>query len=222
MNRINYFDHQFNIFYSQIQHNQTIILSMKSAVFSSLAVMAQATTYTPLLGPAFPHASNLSFNDAFQNMTANLTITLEAIVLAGNSSSASSESILNSQDTSFALQIFASDAASDGNNTLFQYFYTSPATANASSGVRHVDESTVFRIGSASKLWTVYTLLASAGEASLHDPVTKWVPELQAAAARADDAVDFVRWEDVTIQELASHLAGVGRDCKSSFSNALC
>lgn len=82
-----------------------------------------------------------------------------------------------------------------------------------------VDENTVFRIGSASKLWTVYTLLASAGEASLHDPVTKWVPELQAAAAAAgaDDAVDFVRWEDVTLQELASHLAGVGRDCKSSF-----
>lgn len=77
-----------------------------------------------------------------------------------------------------------------------------------------VDENTVFRIGSASKLWTVFTFLASAGEASLYDPVTKWVPELQTAAVGADDAVDFVRWEDVTIQELASHLSGVGRDCK--------
>lgn len=183
---------------------------MKSAVLASLAITAQAATYTPLLGPVFPHASNLSFSDAFQSLSANLTTTLEDII------SSSSGSIINSQDTSFALQIFSSDAAPDGNNTLFQYFYTSPATVNASSGVTQVDENTVFRIGSASKLWTVYTLLASAGEASLHDPVTKWVPELQAAAG-ADDAVDYVRWEDVTLQELASHLAGVGRDCKSSF-----
>lgn len=190
---------------------------MKSAVYASLATMAattaQATTYTPLLGPVFPHASNLSFNDAFQNMTANLTATLEDIILAGNSTS-STTSIINSRDTSFALQIFSSDAAPGGNNTLFQYFFTSPATSNASSGVTQVDENTVFRIGSASKLWTVFTFLASAGEASLYDPVTKWVPELQTAAVGADDAVDFVRWEDVTIQELASHLSGVGRDCK--------
>lgn len=106
------------------------------------------------------------------------------------------------------------------NHTLFQYFYTSPATANASTGVTQVDENTVFRIGSASKLWTVYTLLASAGETSLYDPVTKWVPELQAAAVAAgtNDAVDYVRWEDVTLQELASHLAGMGRDCKSAYA----
>jgi hypothetical protein len=186
---------------------------MKSAVLASLAIMAQAATYSPLLGPVFPPTSNLSFSDAFQNLSANLTSTLQDMV------SSSSGSIINSQDTSFALQIFSSDAAPDGSNTLFEYFYTSSATANASSGVTQVDENTVFRIGSASKLWTVYTLLASAGEASLHDPVTKWVPELQvaAAAAGADDAVDYVRWEDVTLQELASHLAGVGRDCKSSF-----
>ncbi|GAM38701.1 hypothetical protein TCE0_033r09643 [Talaromyces pinophilus] len=182
---------------------------MKSAVFASLAVTAQATTYTPVLGPVFPRASNLSFSDAFQRLTANLTTTLEYII------SSSSESIINSQDTSFALQIFSSDTgAPDVNHTLFQYFYTSPATANASTGVTQVDENTVFRIGSASKLWTVYTLLASAGETSLYDPVTKWVPELQAAAVAAgtNDAVDYVRWEDVTLQELASHLAGMGRD----------
>ncbi|RAO72658.1 uncharacterized protein BHQ10_008670 [Talaromyces amestolkiae] len=68
---------------------------------------------------------------------------------------------------------------------------------NASSGVTQVDENTVFRIGSAPKLWTVYTLLASAREVSLHDPVTKWVPELHASTATgADDAVNFVRWKD--------------------------
>src|SRR4051794_31561148 len=100
MNRLNRFYHQFNIFYSQIPYNQTSMSIMKSAVYASLAVMAQATTYTPLLGPVFPHASNLSFNDAFQNMTANLTTTLEDIILAGNSASTSG-SIINSQDTSF-------------------------------------------------------------------------------------------------------------------------
>ncbi|EED16113.1 beta-lactamase, putative [Talaromyces stipitatus ATCC 10500] len=192
---------------------------MKNALLALLGLMAtakgQANRYSPLLGPVFPHAANFSSNNAFHDMTMNLTTTLEDIILAGNSTS-TSRSVINSEDTSFALQIFSSDTIGmdNGNNTLFQWFYTSPATQNSSSGVKEVDENTVFRIGSGSKLWTVLLFLVTAGEAHLHDPVTKWVPELQAAinAAPGDDSVDYVSWEDVTIQELASHLSGVGRD----------
>ncbi|KIN00494.1 hypothetical protein OIDMADRAFT_104394 [Oidiodendron maius Zn] len=41
----------------------------------------------------------------------------------------------------------------------------------------------MYRIGSLSKLLTVYTLLAEVGNENLDDPVTKYVPELAAAAA---------------------------------------
>jgi hypothetical protein len=38
---------------------------------------------------------------------------------------------------------------------------------------------------------------------------------LQTAAVQ--NATDEVSWDDVTIGELASHMAGIGRDCKSFF-----
>jgi CubicO group peptidase (beta-lactamase class C family) len=81
--------------------------------------------------------------------------------------------------------------------------------------VKSVDSNTVFRIGSLTKLITIYTYLIEAGDTSFNDPVAKYVPELQEAAQTINataDSLDNVAWGEITVAELASHLADIGRD----------
>ncbi|PLB39806.1 serine hydrolase domain-containing protein, partial [Aspergillus candidus] len=87
------------------------------------------------------------------------------------------------------------------------------------TGVRHVDKDTVFRIGSGSKLWTVLLLLKEMGDRVFSHPVGAYVPELLEAAEKfrhnktaANDQANLMRWDEVTVGELASHMAGVTRD----------
>ncbi|KAL2012232.1 hypothetical protein VTN00DRAFT_4950 [Thermoascus crustaceus] len=139
----------------------------------------------------------------------------EAQVIRAAQTSFATSDIFDANSTSFALEIFS---PSDP-NPLFHYYYTAPPIANSTSGVKTVDENTVFRIGSVSKLWTVYLFLIETGDARFDDPVAKYVPELRSAAAELSknttergDVIDFVQWEEVTIRELASHLSGIARD----------
>ena len=84
--------------------------------------------------------------------------------------------------------------------------------ANSTSGVHVVDENSIYRIGSISKMFTVYTFLLELGDGYWNQPVTKYVPEL--AAAAKDDVITQVQWEDVTLGDLAGQMAGIDRECK--------
>jgi CubicO group peptidase (beta-lactamase class C family) len=78
-----------------------------------------------------------------------------------------------------------------------------------------LNEDTVFRVGSVSKLITVYTLLAEVGMERMHDPVTRWVPELARAAKKnKGDPARRVQWDEVTIGQLCGHMAGISRNRK--------
>lgn len=69
------------------------------------------------------------------------------------------------------------------------------------------------------KLLTVYTWLIKAGGMSLfNEPITKYIPELKAAAEKqnaTENPIDFVAWEDITIGDLAAQTANIGREYSS-------
>lgn len=192
-------------------------LALFLAVLVTTAQGLPNVNYCPLLGPAYPAPTNLSTSAAFAAAKANITNILANYTQAGGSSPATGSVFFDPNQTSFTVEVFSVHEP----GSLFQYYYTAPSLANATSGVRKVDENSIFRIGSTSKLWTVLLYLIEAGsEGSFNDPVTKYIPELRAAGAEIvrnaterKDPIDFVRWDDVTIGELASHLAGVARDC---------
>lgn len=175
-------------------------------------VGATSLNYCPLLGAVYPAPRTLCNDTAFQAAKHNISISLDAIV-AGNSSLLGSTYVSNT--TSLSVQIWSTRDSKPE----FEYYYTSPLTKNASVGVTAVDEDTVFRIGSASKLWTVLLLLIEKGDAVLSDRVVKWVPELAHAAreiGRDFDRINHVDWNEVTLFELASQLSGIARDCRFS------
>lgn len=171
---------------------------------ASVGAYAENPSYCPLLGPVYPPPTSLSEHVDFLSATKEIVLYLEASAEAGNLSD------------SISLQIFSGrDEAS-----LFRYSYTTPTTQNATLGVQEVNENTVFRIGSGSKLWTVLMLMMQTHGRIWNEPIAKYVPRLGVAANDArhnstqlEDQIGFAQWGEVTVGELASHSAGIMRDC---------
>jgi CubicO group peptidase (beta-lactamase class C family) len=163
--------------------------------------LAHAFQACPFLGLDLPAATNLANSPAVQNATSILKTRIRDGITSG---------LLFPNQTSFSVDIFSAD------NSLpfFEYHFSSPVLAT-SNGTKKVDTNSIYRIGSISKLFTVYTFLIEDGDAHFHEPITKYVPELLAASQEhpASDAANFVDWKSVTVGNLASQISGIGRDC---------
>ncbi|KAI0475625.1 beta-lactamase/transpeptidase-like protein [Xylariaceae sp. FL0804] len=161
-------------------------------------------------------AAQAAFRQATASLTAQLDAALERPVFGGQQQ-------LDAESTAYAVEVFSlhSDTA------VFSHAFTPAAmssaqkqssSSTASDADAELGPDSVVRIGSISKLWTVYLYLIAAGDESWNRPVTDFVPELAALAAAqqtttgAASDVDVVRWSDVTVGALASQMAGVARD----------
>ncbi|KAJ9421015.1 beta-lactamase/transpeptidase-like protein [Fusarium oxysporum] len=106
--------------------------------------------------------------------------------------------------------------------TLFSYHHSAPTLQKHGHGVQVVNDTTVYRIGSISKLLTAYVYLLEVGDVLFNQPVTRYVPELADISARprnkSASALQYVDWDAITIGSLASHMAGIPRDFPSPAS----
>lgn len=165
----------------------------------------------PLAGPDFPAPSHLKSSAPLQGAIKKFEAYLN------NRDKSSDSPQLKTEDTAFAVSLFSSRE----NVTLYEKYYTPPAV---DMGVKEITQDSVFRVGSVSKVVTVWAFLITAGDEYFNDPVTKHVPELANLATKRSnealgksssvtyDDIDTVRWEDVTLGQLASHGAGIARD----------
>jgi CubicO group peptidase (beta-lactamase class C family) len=177
------------------------LISISLALFGS--ANAQSPNYCPLPGPIYP-PTNLSNDPTFATAVQDITSILDQAASNGSLSS-----------TSISVQIF--DAAEAG--PLLNFAYTAD-NINTTLGVSKVDQDTVFRVGSVSKLWTMVLFLVEEGLWPFQEPVARFIPELGRAASelrwdprKRRDGIDYVHWGDVSMGDLASHLAGIARDC---------
>ena len=175
----------------------SLLLPLGLAVLPQLAHAQQPVC--PLLGPIFPPVQYLAESNTISNAVANLDKTFKELDRNGT---------FHELNTTLYVQAFS---ASD---TLFQRGYV-PQGMKGFLTSGNLNENTVFRVGSVSKLLTVYTLLAEVGMDHMNDPVTKWVPELARAAKKGKgDPTRQVQWNEVTIGQLCGHMSGVSRNCK--------
>ncbi|CAG7933229.1 unnamed protein product [Penicillium olsonii] len=160
------------------------------------SVNAQQATACPLFGPAFPAPTALSTDETFLSATKELTSKLNEAIENGDLPS-----------VSFALQIFTGQEP----DSAFSFYHTDDLIKSGAVGVNEVDGNSIFRIGSISKLWTMFLYMTFGGIRHFHEPVSKYIPEIRAnqSSSQSANALDHVKWEDVTIGELASHQAGI-------------
>lgn len=175
---------------------------------AALGSISLAKTDQKLLGPSFTPPSNILSSNVIQEAVLNVTNALNNAVRTGKSTFGS----FNSSTTSFSLT-----AISQLDSTPIIDFHHTSGSLNVSAGsTSKITSSTVYRIGSVSKLFTVYALLLNNGTKYWNRPVTDFIPELKHAAQHPphdSTAIDWVQWDQVTVGALASQLSGLGRDC---------
>ena len=171
-----------------------------SSLLEISIVPAAAVQYVdcPPLGVVVPPPVLSTTN--LQSVAANLSATLDAYFKTPSKA-------FNQSITSLSLQIVNQQNA----GPLFQYYHT--AKMLNTTGTRNVTSNSMFRIGSISKVFVVLGLLLHEEKFKWNDPITKFIPELSVYDAE-DNIVTQVQWEQITLEMLASQLAGVPRDSR--------
>lgn len=161
-----------------------------------------------LLGPIAPPPSGLLTSPDVRAVTANLSTSLIQAIHQGHSSYGDFTA------NSSSISITALSTQDDQDSPFFDFHFSSPLLNHSAGSTEDVTNTSLYRIGSVSKLFTVYTLLVNYGWEHWDDSITKYLPELQDAANLDDDtSVAHVDWSKITIGDLASQLSGISRDC---------
>ncbi|KAH0525597.1 hypothetical protein TsFJ059_007944 [Trichoderma semiorbis] len=161
-----------------------------------------AQTDQTLLGPSFEPPTHLSTQALIQEAASNIKKALNRAIRTGESQYGN----FNSSTTSFSLT-----AVSQQESAPIVDFHHTSGFLNVSAGsTSKVTADTVYRIGSVSKLFTVYSLLLNNGISYWNRPVTDFVPELRQAVQHPlhkSSVIDSVQWDQVTVGALASQLS---------------
>lgn len=153
----------------------------------------------PILGPAYPAVTDPASSPALNVTKAAFDEALAQALSSGQ---------FDNSTTSFSIHVFSTH----DHEPVYEYYHTA-LSANGSLTGNQVGPGTLYRIGSISKLVTVYTILSKLSDSYWNEPVTNYVPELAAAGHQLGNAVNDVQWSEVTLGALASQMGGIGRDC---------
>ena len=190
-------------------HLTRIILSVIIMFFSSSTLSgilpalllgnvagAVASIACPPLGPVLPAPTNPSVHPTVQDGVSNITSAFNEITAK-----------LNATGISVALKSIHEDSP------ILELHYT-PKYLNP-NGTSEIDSQSVYRLGSITKIFAVLSVL-KLSDVRWDDPVTKYVPELRDMKPETPEVDDItvVQWDQVTVGALASHMSGIGTDCK--------
>lgn len=166
-----------------------------------LASVANAVVCRPL-SDTYPATLN-STNDVIRTAGESVNTSLATLL-------ANDTVVTGLNETSFSVEAFSIHDP----ESLFTFHYSALSLANSTEGVAVANSTSIYRIGSISKAWTVYIWLLAVGDEAFNDPITRYVPELAEYASSHDtaDQLNILNWNSVTIGALASQLSGFSRD----------
>ena len=178
------------------------LIALLAFVATPLA-RAQAIPNCAFIGPAYPVPTDFLSSDILKEAQRVSLNALSTAVKSGNFGIGQ----IDLNTTSFSVGVFSAESP----GLLFEYHYAAPGN-NGSLSSEELDSATIYRIGSITKLLTVYTFIAVLGMDYWEKPITDYVPEL--ANVTADDPISHVNWHEVTLGALAGQLSGIARDCQ--------
>lgn len=158
-------------------------------------------------GPSYPTPSDLSSNQSLVAAAWRNTTTSLHRYLNGSRIQTPPVGVASGiRNITFSLGMFS---LHDPTATGLQFHYTSPEVANSVNGTKKVDQDSIYRVASITKLFTVLAGLLNLRSADWDLPLTDVFPEF---ASFNHDAVTTVQWDKVTLSALAAQIAGVPRD----------
>ncbi|KPM43219.1 hypothetical protein AK830_g3316 [Neonectria ditissima] len=162
-----------------------------TAVAASSCVLLANASNCPPLGAVLPPPLAPSKSKSVQSAIEGLTVRLDEEIT----------STLNASGISIGVKSLHED------EQLFKYHFSPPVLSGI--GTELIDEHTIYRVGSVSKVFPVLVALQSKS-INMADSVLEYIPELRNGSKH--DAIYGVNWEEVTIGSLASHLSGIASD----------
>lgn len=181
-------------FYSGYDFNMLLKLVILNTFLGFALGSVLFTKDTPLLGRALVANFNLSnatairqAKDAFPSMISDL--------FEGG--------VLDPDNMTFSVDVFSAAT----NQSIYSYTHVG-SNERASLTAGRLNDETVTRIGSVSKLFTVYALMAKLGIDAMNRRVTDYLPEL--LPQNGTRSFERIRFEDLTIGALASQQGGTG------------
>ncbi|WYZ39437.1 hypothetical protein EsH8_III_001351 [Colletotrichum jinshuiense] len=157
---------------------------------SLAAVTAAAPWQCPPLGDVLPKAKNPSANPAVRAALDAFVASVEAEAATFNGS---------------AISIGVKSAVED--EAMLDFHFT-PRDKDP-LGAQVVDKHTVYRLASVSKVFAVLAALQKDDVIGWEDPIVKFIPELRDAPK---GTLDYVDWEDVTVEAASAHIGGIPTD----------
>lgn len=197
---------------SRIISLSTILLS-----FFALGEAEDLPPYKPcpLFRAYYPPPTLDKSLDWVKNFTRDFTTAFDELVRTGNHEIYGD---ITPNTTSFSVVLFSGAESGPGAAKDDPVFFSYHHTAPGAKAKENVSLDTVFPVGSLTQLFTVYAWLAKFGDTEWDTPITKYIPELLTGPTSGKLAVP---WKDVTIGALASHMAGIVRNCMSSLNSLL-
>ncbi|KAF2109353.1 beta-lactamase/transpeptidase-like protein [Lophiotrema nucula] len=156
--------------------------------------------FCPVYGPSFPAPTSLSQSSVIKSAFSDLTAALNKAFETGNSSHGPNDKV-----SANAIQVFSIDEDAP----LYEFYRE--GSLLSSPGTKKIDGDSIWRVGSISKLITVYMTLAELGDGVWDTKITDAIPELKGNEKWKEDPVRHVNWDEVTLGALAGHLAGVAQ-----------
>lgn len=148
----------------------------------------------PILGPSFLGNFDISSSQAWRDASESFPAAVNALFKAD---------AIDRANSTFSIDVFSTAT----NASIFSYFHDSPGLHQyLTAGV--VNDGTIYRLGSVSKLYTAYAILAHSGLNIFNDPVTKYLPQL--AGNPTEEPLRSIVYENLTVGALAAHLGGTG------------
>ncbi|KAM5386937.1 hypothetical protein ACJZ2D_000230 [Fusarium nematophilum] len=172
-----------------------LLHTITASLFAAGAAAARivASDEVPLIGPSFLSNFDPSKSKAIRDAKAAFPALMDNLFDAD---------VLNRTDLVFAVDVFSAAT----NESIYSYYHVGEGQ-NETLTTGELNDGTISRLGSVTKLFTVYAIIAKAGIEIFSHPITRYLPEL---AGNSSDPLESISWEDITVGALASHQAGSG------------
>lgn len=166
--------------------------------------------FADYLGPTYPPPTDLSSQQSLVTAAwKSLSTTLDSY-LKQNSSGATTTPFSGIQNTTFSTSLFS---IHDLNAAKLQYHWTSPEIATSKNGTNKVNGDSIYRMASASKLYTTYAGMITLSEEDWNRPLSQINPLFAEAASKGnEDPIWHVEWDTITPWALASQISGIPRE----------
>lgn len=156
----------------------------------------------PLKGPQFPAPTGLGSEVLFRNAMSVIERSIRANL---------TEAPYN--ETTFSIGMFSTT----DDELLYEFHYTDPTVSTSKIGANEVDADSIYRIASITKVLTIYQWLIADGDRKFNSPISDFIPQLLQDKKYQED-YPAPRWDEITVNDLAMFLAGIGRDCETLLS----